>query len=242
MSLKTETVRYATGGVSLIGHLAQDDAQTAPAPGVLVFPEWWGLNDYIRQRTEQVAQLGYVALGVDMYGDGKTVEHPEEAGALMNGVLNDPDALSARWHAAYELLKSHPSVNSSRLGAIGYCFGGALVLHLARLGLPLKAVVSFHGSLDPFHQPAPGGVPARVLVCHGAADAFIPQAAVEAFHQEMQGAQADYEFVAYEGALHGFTNPAASERGEKFGLPLAYDANADRQSWEAMRRWFDQSL
>ncbi len=227
-------------GKELLGHLAWDTEIEGERPGVLVFPEWWGLNDYIKKRTEQVASLGYFAMGVDMYGNGKTADHPEEAGSLMNGVLGDLDLLKSRVEAAYQALRNEELADSNRMGAIGYCFGGALVLNMARFGMDLQAVVSFHGALDSMQKPGPGEVKAKILVCHGAADQFIPDEAIVNFKKEMEEASADFEFVDYQGALHGFTNPAADERGKAFNLPLAYDEKADLQSWQAMESHFEK--
>ncbi len=227
-------------GKELLGHLAWDTEIEGERPGVLVFPEWWGLNDYIKKRTEQVASLGYFAMGVDMYGNGKTADHPEEAGSLMNGVLGDLDLLKFRVEAAYQALRNEELADSNRMGAIGYCFGGALVLNMARFGMDLQGVVSFHGALDSMQKPGPGEVKAKILVCHGAADEFIPDEAIVNFKKEMEEASADFEFVDYQGALHGFTNPAADERGKAFNLPLAYDEKADLQSWQAMESHFEK--
>jgi len=227
-------------GKELLGHLAWDAEIEGERPGVLVFPEWWGLNDYIKKRTEQVASLGYFAMGVDMYGNGKTADHPEEAGSLMNGVLGDLDLLKSRVEAAYQALRNEELADSNRMGAIGYCFGGALVLNMARFGMDLQGVVSFHGALDSMQKPGPGEVKAKILVCHGAADQFIPDEAIVNFKKEMEEASADFEFVDYQGALHGFTNPAADERGKAFNLPLAYDEKADLQSWQAMESHFEK--
>ena len=240
MTLETKRVSFMADGKELLGHLAWDTEIEGERPGVLVFPEWWGLNDYIKKRTEQVASLGYLAMGVDMYGNGKTADHPDEAGALMNGVLGDLDTLKARVKAAYQVVKDQKLVDSNRLGAIGYCFGGALVLNMARFGMDLQGVVSFHGALDSMEKPGPGNIRAKILVCHGAADQFIPEEAILGFKQEMSEASADYEFISYQGALHGFTNPAADERGKAFNLPLAYDEKADLQSWQAMESHFEK--
>ena len=227
-------------GKELLGHLAWDTEIEGERPGVLVFPEWWGLNDYIKKRTEQVASLGYFAMGVDMYGNGKTADHPEEAGSLMNGVLGDLDLLKSRVEAAYQALRNEELADSNRMGAIGYCFGGALVLNMARFGMDLQGVVSFHGALDSMQKPGPGEVKAKILVCHGAADQFIPDEAIVNFKKEMEEASADFEFVDSQWALHGFTNPAADERGKAFNLPLAYDEKADLQSWQAMESHFEK--
>ncbi len=235
MSIQTENKNYSVDNIDFKGYLAWNDSVSEVRPGVLVFPEWWGLNDYIKKRTEQIAELGYLALGVDMYGEGKTVDTPQEAGSLMNAVLEDKHAIKARLKGAYNVLKEHALSDSERLGAIGYCFGGALVLNMARMGMGLRAVASFHGALDSFFSPSPGDVKAKVLICHGEADEFIPKEAIEQFKSEMDTAGADYKFISYQGAFHGFSNPAADERGRKFNIPLAYNESADRNSWNSMK-------
>ena len=242
MSIQTENKNYSVDNIDFKGYLAWDDSVSKTRPGVLVFPEWWGLNDYIKKRTEQIAELGYLALGVDMYGEGKTVNTPQEAGSLMNAVLEDKHAIKARVEGAYNVLNEHALSDSDRLGDIGYCFGGALVLNMARLGMALRAVVSFHGALDSFFSPSPGEVNAKVLVCHGEADEFISKEAVEQFKSEMDTAEADYEFTSYQGAFHGFSNPAADERGRKFNIPLAYNESADRNSWNSMKDLFENNF
>ena len=238
MTIHAKSLPYSAGGHTMVGHLVQASDATPSSPGVLVLPEWWGLNDYIRRRTEDVARLGYTALGVDLYGAGTTADHPDQAGALMNGVLQDMDTGTQRLQAAVTALTEQPGVDASRLAAIGFCFGGAMALHLARLGTALKAAVSFHGSLDSFHQAAPGTITARVLVCHGDADEFISKESIQTFNDEMKSAGANYEFISYPGALHGFTSPEADENGRKYDLPLAYDESADNESWQAMVRLF----
>jgi len=235
-AIKTEPVTYSAGGANLRGFLATTATEKS-RPGVLVVHEWWGLNDYIRRRARMLAELGYTALAVDMYSDGRVADNPTDAGALMTAVLNDRTAAEARFAAAYELLKAQPGTDGTRIAAIGYCFGGAVVLHAARLGLPLRGVVSFHGALSSMHAPTPGGVRANILVCHGADDSLVPDADVAAFKQEMDRARADYRFIAYENAKHGFTNPEADTNGKKYGIPLAYDAVADQRSWQDMREF-----
>ncbi len=234
MTMRSETICYRSGDTELQGCLSRDPDAPAPRPGVLVVHEWWGCDDYIRGRAEMLARNGYTALAVDMYGGGRTAQTPEAAGALMNAVLADMDTGRARLCAAYDLLAARDDTDAERIAVIGYCFGGAVALHAARTGLALAAAVSFHGALGSFHTPAPGEVKARVLVCHGGADSLVPDADVQAFHAEMSAASADYAFIAYDGALHGFTNPAATGNGKKYNLPLAYDAAADRQSWHDM--------
>jgi dienelactone hydrolase len=240
MTIQTESLSYSAAGINMVGYLAEDVDATAPRPGVLVLPEWWGLNDYIRRRTENIADLGYTALGVDIYGEGTTADHPDQAGALMTAILENMEGGTERLRAAAAALAEVPSVDPSRLAAVGFCFGGAMALHLARIGFNIKAAVSFHGALDSFHHAAPGEVTARILVCHGGADEFISKESIDAFHEEMKAAEMDYEFITYPGALHGFTSPEADENGRKYGLPLAYDENADKKSWQAMNNLFNE--
>ena len=240
--IRTETINYAAGGSTCRGFLAHDAAIGEPRPGVLVVHEWWGLNDYIRDRARQLAGLGYVALAVDMFGEGRVAADPDEAGELMNASLNDMPSAEARFAAARETLAAHPACDAGRIAAIGYCYGGAVVLHAARLGMQLAAVVSFHGALSSMHKPRPGSVKAKMLVCHGGADAMVGADQVEALRAEMAEAGADLRVEVYEGALHGFTSPQASVNGEKYGLPLGYDEAADKASWDAMRKLFDEVL
>jgi len=232
--IRTETVSYSGGGRTLKGYLAWDAAQPGPRPGIALFGEWWGLNDYLKRRAREVAALGYVALAADMYGDGRLAADSTEAGQLMSGLFADMAATSDRVRAAIDTLAHKASVDKSRLGAMGYCLGGALSLHAARLGLPLKGVASFHGSLGKTHPAKPGDVKASVLVCHGADDKFISADELAGFKDEMRELRVDLKFVSYPGAIHGFTNPEATRNGEKFGLPLRYDAATDQQSWNEM--------
>ena len=238
--ITTQDVAYAAGDTTCKGHIAYDAAAGEPRPGVLVVHEWWGLDDYIRGRARMLAELGFTALAVDMYGDGRTAADPEGAGALMNSVLGDMEAGTARIRAAFDTLAGHASVDAGRIAAIGYCFGGAMVLHGARIGMDLKGVVSFHGSLGSFHKPSKGEVKAKVLVCHGAADSLVSDEEIAGIKEEMAAAGADLRFVAYEGALHGFTNPGATANGEKYGLPLRYDEAVDKRSWDDMKALFSE--
>lgn len=238
-NIHTESVSYSANGDTMNGYIAYDSDVDGARPGVLVVPEWWGVNDYIRGRAEQIAALGYSALAVDMYGDGKIAQAPDEANEMMNSVLGDMDTGTARLKAAYQVLQDHTTVDADRMGAIGFCFGGAMVLHMARIGMPLRAVVSFHGALGSFHTAEPGSVKSRVLVCHGAADAMISDDDARNFKAEMEAAAADYTFIAYEGAMHGFTSREADANGEKYGLPVGYNETADRESWTAMKDLFD---
>ncbi|MDH5379987.1 MAG: dienelactone hydrolase family protein [Cyclobacteriaceae bacterium] len=233
-----EEVTYEADSIAMNGYLAYDNGSDEKRPGILVVHEWWGHNDYARQRAEMLAELGYIALAVDMYGDGKKAEHPDDAGAFAGKVMGDIEGARERFAAAMEVLKSNPKVDSSKIGAIGYCFGGGIVLHMARFGLDLKGVVSFHGSLGTKFPAKPGTVKASILVLNGAEDPFVPAEAIETFKKEMEAAGVDMEFVAYEGAIHAFTNPSADDLGKKFNLPLAYNESADTQSWAKMTEFF----
>ena len=240
MTIKNQAVSYTAGENELKGFIAFDDEGDSSRPGVLVIHEWWGLDDYIRTRTNRLAELGYTALAIDMYGDGATADSPAEAGEMMNAVLGDMEIGTARLRAAYEVLCAQSVVDETRTAAIGYCFGGAMVLHMARIGMPLRAVVSFHGALASLHTPTPGEIKSKILVCHGANDSLVSESDIEAFHVEMATAEASIKFESYVDALHGFTNPEATERGQIYGLPLAYDQRADEASWSEMRALFDE--
>ncbi len=224
-------MEYKAGDVTLKGYLVYDDGAAEKRPAILIVHEWWGHNDYVRKRAEMLAQEGYVALAVDMYGDGKQAAHPDDAGKFATEVTSNLPVMQQRFEAALNLLKSQKVVDPERIAAIGYCFGGATVLTMARQGLDLDGVASFHGSLTSTAKAQPGKVKARILVCHGGDDNFITPEQIEAFKKEMDEAKADYQFNVYPGAKHSFTNPDADALGQKFGLPIAYNADADQQSW-----------
>ena len=234
-SVVGKEVQYQANGVKMKGYLAYDDSIKGKRPGVLVVHEWWGHNEHARNSARKLAELGYTALAVDMYGNGKTASHPKEAGAFAGEVKKNMDMATARFQAAKTLLAQHEKTDASRIAAIGYCFGGSVVLEMARRGLDLDAVVSFHGSLGTQSPAQPGKVKAKVLVCNGEADPFVKPEEITAFKQEMKNAKVDYKFKSYPGAKHSFTNPAADENGKKFDLPLAYNEAADKQSWADMK-------
>lgn len=235
-----EEVSYKANGTTLKGYLAYDKAVKGKRPGVLVVHEWWGHNDYARKRANMLAELGYVALAVDMYGDGKQATHPEDAQKFSSEIANNMPLGKQRFEAAMELLKKHQATNSSDIAAIGYCFGGAVVLQMARDGLDLDAVVSFHGSLGTAKPAQPGVVKARIMVAHGGADPFVKPEQITGFFAEMNQAGVEYRFIAYSDAQHSFTNPAADEFGAKFNLPLKYNQQADQESWQAMKDHLDK--
>ena len=239
MNILTNQIEYAVGDASHRGYLAYDDEITSARPGVVVVHEWWGVNDYIRKRAHMLAELGFTALAIDMFA-GRTAASPDEAGALMNGVLGDMETGTRALQAGYQLLLDQPGVDRSRTAAIGYCFGGAMVLHMARIGMPLSAVASFHGALGSFHTAAPGSIGAKILVCHGGADSMVPMDDLQAFRQEMDTARADYEVLVLDGAKHGFTSPEASVNAEKYGIDVGYQQQADEKSWAAMRALFER--
>lgn len=227
-----KTVEYVAGGVKMKGYMAYDNTIKGKRPGVLVVHEWWGLNDYARKRADMLAKAGYVALAVDMYGDGKTADHPKDAGAMATAVNKDANLRRTRFETAKKFLDVQPLVKRGQIAALGYCFGGSVVLNMARSGEPLKGVVSFHGVLSTDLPPAaPGSIKAKVRVFTGEADPMVPPEQVEAFKTEMTNAKADWQLVSYPGVKHSFTNPDADAFGEKFGLPLKYDAHADQSSW-----------
>jgi dienelactone hydrolase len=236
-AIKTETVEYTQGDAKLRGYLAYDDAVGAKRPGVLIVPEWWGLNDYAKSRAEQLAKLGYVAFAADMYGDGKTTTTFQEAGALSGPVMNDRGLMRARINAALDTLKSQSQVDPSKIAAIGYCFGGTAALELARSGAPVLGVVCFHGGLSTPNPDDAKNIKGRVLVCTGASDSFIPQEMRDAFEKEMADAHVNWEMDVYADAVHAFTNPNAG----KFGNPnIQYNKEADERSFARMLSFFNE--
>jgi len=234
----TDIIRYRAGGRDLASYLAYDPSRSGKRPGLIVLPEWWGLNDYLRRRARELAGLGFVAMATDVYGDGREAADATEAGTLMGGLFTDVPALGERLKAAYEQLKAHPLVDPDRIGAMGYCLGGALSLHMGRIGVPLRGVASFHGALTRAHVAKPGEFKPSVLICHGEADGMLPADDQAAFRKEMEELGVDYQFISYPGAKHGFTNPEATDKGKKYNLPLAYDEKTDRQSWEDMKAFW----
>jgi dienelactone hydrolase len=239
-AVKGEEVQYKAGNTVLKGYLAYDDAQQGKRPGVLVIHEWWGHDEYARQRARMLAELGYTALALDMYGNGHQAHHPDDAGKFSGELRKNLTLAKQRFGAAVGVLMKHPTVDRNNIAAIGYCFGGAIALEMARQGENLKGVASFHGSLNT-EQPAKAGkVKAHLLVLTGEADPFIPAAQVEAFKKEMDAAKANYRVIVYPGAKHSFTSKAADEHGQKFNIPFAYNAEADQKSWAAMQAFFKE--
>lgn len=231
----TKTVEYRDGNTTLEGYLAWDDAQTGKRPGVLVVHEWTGLNDYAKSRCHQLAELGYVAFAADIYGKGIRPQTTDEAAKQSAIYRNDRKLMRARAQAALDVLRTNDMCDTTKVAAIGYCFGGGVVLELARSGAPVNGIVSFHGSLDAPDTSLSNHVRCKVLVCHGAEDPFVTMDKVEAFLSEMKAGHTDFQFIAYSGAVHAFTNPNA---GTDKSTGVAYNAKADRRSWAHMKLFF----
>ncbi|MHB1142380.1 MAG: dienelactone hydrolase family protein [Sulfuricaulis sp.] len=234
-AIKGEEVTYRAGDTALKGYIVYDDAAKGKRPGVLVIHEWWGHDNYARERARALARLGYTAFAADMYGNGKTVDHPDQAGAAMAALLGDARTLRTRFDAALSFLKKHKTTDAQRIAAVGYSMGGVIVTQMARDGVDIAGVANFYGMLDTKNPAKPGKVKARILVLNGTDDPLVPPAAVEAFKKEMDAAKADYKFVNYPGAKHCFTNPGSDALAAKFKLPFAYNAEADKKSWEELR-------
>ena len=236
-AVKTEVIEYKDGDKTLKGFLAYDDAIKEKRPGVLVVHEWWGLDDYARMRAEMIAKLGYVAFCPDMYGNGKVAEHPKEAGEMAGIVRMNVKAWRARGEAGLKVLAAQPQTDTTKLAAIGYCFGGSTALQLAYAGSDLKAVVTFHAALPTPSEDEAKAIKGKVLICHGAADTFIVPKMISAFKTKMDVAKVPMQFESYPGAVHSFTVKGA----DKKEIPgMAYDADADQKSWDSMQKLFKE--
>lgn len=231
----SKEIEYNSNGTTMKGLISYDDSIKTQRPGVLVVHEWWGHNAYARKRAEMLAQLGYTALAVDMYGNGKTADHPKDAGMFSKAVGGNLPLAKARFDAAMNTLKAQQSVNKENIAAIGYCFGGSIVLNMARAGTNLKGVASFHGGLTSSIKAEKNKVKAQVRVFNGADDPFVKTEHITELNNEMKNAGVNYKFVNYPGAKHSFTNPGADKVGAQFDIPLAYNADADKKSWHALQ-------
>ncbi len=240
VGLVEQEIVYSADDTSMKGFLVYDGDIEGKRPGVLVVHEWWGHNDYARKRARMLAELGYTALAIDMYGDGKQANHPDDAGKFAMEIFNNIETAQARFMAAYNLLKSQETTEENKIAAIGYCFGGGVVLHMARIGTDLKAVASFHGGIQAITPAEKDKVKAFLLVCNGADDPFVTGEQIAEFKDEMDNAGVQYEFINYEGAKHSFTNPIADSVGQKFNMPLEYNEKADKESWEKMKSVFQK--
>lgn len=233
--VKTEPVEYKQGDTTLKGMIAYDDATKDKRPGVIVVHEWWGLTEHPKNKAIELTKLGYVTFAIDMFGDGKTTEDPKQAGEWAGAIKKDRETAKARFMAAMDVLRKNERVDAQKIGAIGFCFGGTVVLEAARHGAPLAGVVSFHGALETQNPAASGAVKAHILICHGADDPMVTPDHLIAFAQEMGNANVDYQINVYSDAVHAFTNPKA----DSFKIPgIAYNEKADKRSWEAMKDFF----
>lgn len=236
-SIKEEPVSYMADGQTMNGYVAYDESRSGKRPVVLVVHEWWGLTDYPRMRAKMLAQLGYFAMAVDMYGGGKVASNPQEAQTMATPFYQNPQLARTRLDAALAKAKTFAQADAEQTAAIGYCYGGYVVLNAAKLGADLDGVVSFHGSLAGV-APDKNLLKAKVLVCHGGADSFESPEEIAAFKKGMDSIGADYQFKVYPGATHAFTNPAATEIGKKENMPIAYNPAADTASWNDMKTFF----
>ena len=235
--LKEENISYKIDSLTMDGYIVYDENKEGKRPAVLVVHEWWGLNEYAKMRARELAKLGYIAMALDMYGEGRQADNPDSAGKLATPFYINPQMAKIRFDAALAKLLTYSQADAGKTAAIGYCFGGAQVINMAKLGDNLKGVVSFHGNLNmvPANKDL---LKAEILVCHEAIDPFVPQAEAGLFKKQMDSIGAKYTFKAYEGATHAFTNPNATAMGAKFNIPIKYNAAADTASWKDMKEFF----
>ncbi len=229
--LRSEKVTYKAGDRELTGYMVYDDAIAGKRPAVIVVHEWWGHDAYARERADMLAAQGYTAFALDMYGTGRLADHPKDAGAMAKEVIATKGVMHERFIAAKDLIKRHATVDPTRIAALGYCFGGNVVLDMARKGVDLRAVAAYHASLTQTIPAKPGKVKAKVRVFNGEGDPFIKPEKVATLKEGMKAAGADFEYISYPGVTHSFTSKRATEKGKKFNLPLKYDARADTDSW-----------
>nr|WP_228060383.1 MULTISPECIES: dienelactone hydrolase family protein [unclassified Coleofasciculus] len=233
--VRTEVIEYQHGDTVLEGFLAYDDEIEGKRPGVMVVHAWKGLGEYEKERAKQLAELGYVAFAADIYGKGIRPQTNEQAAAQAKIYRSNRKLLRDRANAGLQVLQQYSLTNPNQVAAIGYCFGGGTVLELARSGAPVAGVVSFHGNLDTPNPADAQNIQGRVLVLHGAADPYVPEEQVAGLKEEMNSANVDWQLVMYGNAVHSFTEPKA---GNDPSTGAAYNADADKRSWAAMKRFF----
>jgi len=238
-AIKEEPVTYKDGETTMKGVVVYDTAKKGKRPGIVMVHEWWGITKHMHNEARGFARQGYTAFIADMYGDAGTADNPKDAGALSGSVMKNPQMMESRFNAAREQLAKHPSVDPTRIGAVGYCFGGAVVLNMARAGADLAGVAGFHASLGlNTPAPAPGTVKAKILVLNGADDPFVKKEQYVTFKGDLDAAKAEYKVIEYPGAVHAFTNPEATALGKKFNLPLRYDAKANEEAKAEASKFF----
>ena len=240
-NVKGEEITYSDGGTTLKGYIAYDASRKGKRPAIIVVPEWWGNNEYTRMRARMLAELGYIAIAADMYGDGKLAADPKQAQEFATPFYQNPALGKGRIQAAMDKIKEYPQTDDKKIAAIGYCFGGSAVLNAAKMGMDLKGVVSFHGGM-PGVPATTGSTKAKILVCHGGADKFETPEEIKHFKHNLDSVKVPYTFKIYPGATHAFTNPEATATGKKFNLPIAYNQVADKRSWQDMKIFLKKTL
>ena len=242
ISIQTREIQYnAADGQRLVGYFAAPSSQT-PHAGIIVAPEWWGRNEYTEQRARELAEHGYAALAIDMYGDKNVTTDAKQADEWMMQTFADADTIVNRAKAGLDTLAAQPEVNADQLAAIGFCYGGKVVLDLARSGAPLKAVATFHATLAPKAPAVEGQIQGEILVLHGELDSMVTLDDVASFREEMHAAKVDHEVIIFEDAKHGFSNPLADERAKANGVDLGYNLEAERQGLDAMYDLLERNL
>jgi dienelactone hydrolase len=237
-SIKEESITYKVDSISVKGFVAYDEKMLGKRPAILVVHEWWGLNDYVKMRARKLAESGYIALAVDLFGNGKNAANPKEAMELTAPYYKNPKLAKSLLDAALNKLKEYQQTDKNQVAAIGYCFGGAMVLNYAKLGGEVKGVVSFHGGLSTGVPVNKDLLKAKILVCHGGSDKFVSQKDIEAFRHQLDSINVNYTFKVYPNATHAFTNPDATRIGKEFNMPIEYNVEADKDSWDDMEKFF----
>ena len=240
-AVKEEAVTYKDGDTTMKGFLVYDDAAKGKRPGIILVHEWWGITKHMHNEARRFARNGYTVFIADMFGDGKTADNPKDAGMLAGSVMKNPAGMQSRFNAARAQLAKHPSVDATKIGAAGYCFGGTVAINMARAGANLVAIAAFHAGMGT-NTPAPQSVKTKVLVLNGADDPLIKPEQIEAFKKDMDAAKADYRYINYPGALHAYTNPEATEVGKKFNMPVAYNAKVDKEAKAEADKFFAATL
>ncbi len=238
-NLVGKELTYSADTTEMRGYIAYDESIAEKRPGILVVHEWWGHTDYVRMRADMLAKLGYVALAVDMYGDGQKADHPDDAKKFAGMVMSNMETSVARFQAAYDQLAQHPQVDPASISAVGYCFGGSLILAFANAGMDLDGVAAFHSGVQLPVMPGEE-LQAKVLVQNGADDPMVSPQSVETYKAAMDAVDASYEYITYPNATHAYTNPHATEIGNEFDLPLAYHAEADKKSWDKLQAFLSE--